>query len=113
MGSPSSDSLCLDVPLFKDRQGDAYIREAVRACAPHIRLTHIMARLFSRSSISGLAKFDRLSSAHSAMPSDAATDRISFRSAAVRSSGEATGRFVSIERPLTPAASPCESARRR
>ena len=49
MGSPSSDSLCLDVPLFKDRQGDAYIREAVRACAPHIRLTHFGAWNFRES----------------------------------------------------------------
>jgi sugar phosphate isomerase/epimerase len=32
--------LCLDVPLFKERQSDAFVREAVQACAPHIVLTH-------------------------------------------------------------------------
>jgi sugar phosphate isomerase/epimerase len=32
--------LCLDAPLFQERQSDEYIREAVRACGPHIRLTH-------------------------------------------------------------------------
>ncbi len=32
--------LCLDAPLFKERQGDAYMVEAVRACGPHVRLTH-------------------------------------------------------------------------
>jgi len=42
-------ALCLDVPLFKERQGDAYIREAVRACAPHIRLTHFGAWNFRES----------------------------------------------------------------
>jgi L-ribulose-5-phosphate 3-epimerase len=42
-------ALCLDVPLFKERQGDAYIREAVRACAPHIRLTHYGAWNFRAS----------------------------------------------------------------
>jgi sugar phosphate isomerase/epimerase len=32
--------LCLDVPLFKERQSDAFVREAVQACAPHVVLTH-------------------------------------------------------------------------
>ncbi len=32
--------LCLDVPLFKERQSDAYVHEAVRACGKHILLTH-------------------------------------------------------------------------
>jgi sugar phosphate isomerase/epimerase len=32
--------LCLDVPLFKERQSDAYVREAVRACGKHVLLTH-------------------------------------------------------------------------
>ena len=32
--------LCLDAPLFKDRQTDAYLREAVRACGTHVLLTH-------------------------------------------------------------------------
>jgi sugar phosphate isomerase/epimerase len=32
--------LCLDVPLFYDRQGDAYVREAVRKCNKHIVHTH-------------------------------------------------------------------------
>jgi sugar phosphate isomerase/epimerase len=42
--------LCLDVPLFKERQSDAYVTEAVRACAPHILLTHYGAWNFSKSS---------------------------------------------------------------
>ena len=48
VGRPNM-ALCLDVPLFKERQGDAYIREAVRACAPHIRLTHYGAWNFRES----------------------------------------------------------------
>lgn len=32
--------LCLDVPLFFDRQKSDYVREAVRACANHIAYTH-------------------------------------------------------------------------
>jgi sugar phosphate isomerase/epimerase len=32
--------LCLDAPLFKERQNDAYMVEAVRACGRHVRLTH-------------------------------------------------------------------------
>lgn len=39
--------LCLDAPLFHERQGDDYIREAVRACGPHILLTHFGAWNFS------------------------------------------------------------------
>ena len=32
--------LCLDAPLFKERQSDEYMVEAVRACGRHVRLTH-------------------------------------------------------------------------
>jgi sugar phosphate isomerase/epimerase len=32
--------LCLDAPLFKERQSDAYMAEAVRACGSHVLLTH-------------------------------------------------------------------------
>lgn len=32
--------LCLDAPLFKERQSDAYIAEAAGACGPHVLLTH-------------------------------------------------------------------------
>ncbi|HTV02008.1 MAG TPA: TIM barrel protein, partial [Luteitalea sp.] len=32
--------LCLDAPLFKERQSDAYMAEAVRACGTHVMLTH-------------------------------------------------------------------------
>jgi sugar phosphate isomerase/epimerase len=41
--------LCLDVPLFHERQSDAYIREAVRACGRHVLLTHFGAWNFSQS----------------------------------------------------------------
>jgi sugar phosphate isomerase/epimerase len=41
--------LCLDVPLFKERQADAYVAEAVRACGAHIRLTHYGAWNFRES----------------------------------------------------------------
>jgi sugar phosphate isomerase/epimerase len=41
--------LCLDVPLFKERQADEYVREAVRACADSILLTHYGAWNFERS----------------------------------------------------------------
>jgi sugar phosphate isomerase/epimerase len=41
--------LCLDAPLFHERQSDAYIREAVRACGPHILLTHFGAWNFSET----------------------------------------------------------------
>jgi sugar phosphate isomerase/epimerase len=41
--------LCLDVPLFKERQSDEYIAEAVRACSDRILLTHYGAWNFERS----------------------------------------------------------------
>jgi sugar phosphate isomerase/epimerase len=41
--------LCLDVPLFKERQSDDYVAEAVRACAGHILLSHYGAWNFERS----------------------------------------------------------------
>ena len=41
--------LCLDVPLFKERQSDEYVAEAVRACAGRILLSHYGAWNFERS----------------------------------------------------------------
>ena len=41
--------LCLDVPLFEERQSDEYIQEAVRACGEHIRLTHYGAWNFGQA----------------------------------------------------------------
>jgi sugar phosphate isomerase/epimerase len=41
--------LCLDVPLFYDRQSDAYVQEAVRRCASHIAYTHFGAWNFSET----------------------------------------------------------------
>jgi sugar phosphate isomerase/epimerase len=41
--------LCLDAPLFEERQSDAYIREAVRACGDKILLTHFGAWNFLES----------------------------------------------------------------
>ena len=41
--------LCLDVPLFQERQSDAYIREAVRACAGQVLLSHYGAWNFATS----------------------------------------------------------------
>jgi sugar phosphate isomerase/epimerase len=41
--------LCLDAPLFQERQSDDYIREAVRACGEHILLTHYGAWNFGES----------------------------------------------------------------
>jgi sugar phosphate isomerase/epimerase len=32
--------LCLDAPLFKERQSDAYVTEAARVCGPRVLLTH-------------------------------------------------------------------------
>jgi sugar phosphate isomerase/epimerase len=32
--------ICLDAPLFQERQSDDYVREAVRACGDRILLTH-------------------------------------------------------------------------
>jgi hypothetical protein len=66
--------------------------------------SRIIARLFSRSSMSGLAKFDRLSIAQISTPSAAAADLMACRSRLVRSSGEATGRLVSIDNPSNPSA---------
>ncbi|HXW07367.1 MAG TPA: sugar phosphate isomerase/epimerase family protein [Vicinamibacterales bacterium] len=45
--------LCLDVPLFKERQSDAYVTEAVRACGEHIRLTHYGAWNFAEAPAGG------------------------------------------------------------
>lgn len=39
--------ICLDVPLFYDRQSDEYVREAVRACKDHLVYTHYGAWNFS------------------------------------------------------------------
>jgi sugar phosphate isomerase/epimerase len=39
--------LCLDAPLFHERQSDEYIREAVRACRGHVLLTHFGAWNFA------------------------------------------------------------------
>jgi len=41
--------LCLDAPLFHERQSDEYIREAVRACGPHVLLTHFGAWNFAEA----------------------------------------------------------------
>jgi sugar phosphate isomerase/epimerase len=41
--------LCLDVPLFQERQSDAYIQEAVRACDRHVLLTHYGAWNFGQT----------------------------------------------------------------
>jgi sugar phosphate isomerase/epimerase len=41
--------LCLDVPLFYDRQSDAYVQEAVRRCAQHIAYTHFGAWNFTET----------------------------------------------------------------
>jgi sugar phosphate isomerase/epimerase len=41
--------LCLDALLFYDRQSNEYIQEAVRACGPHIVLTHYGAWNFDES----------------------------------------------------------------
>ncbi len=41
--------LCLDVPLFEERQSDDYIREAVSACGEHILLSHYGAWNFRQS----------------------------------------------------------------
>ncbi|PWU03473.1 MAG: hypothetical protein C5B52_03225 [Bacteroidetes bacterium] len=42
--------LCLDVPLYADRQKDKYVLESVRACGKHIVLTHYGAWNFSETS---------------------------------------------------------------
>jgi sugar phosphate isomerase/epimerase len=41
--------LCIDVPLFEERQSDEYVREAVRACGEHILLTHYGAWNFKQT----------------------------------------------------------------
>jgi sugar phosphate isomerase/epimerase len=41
--------LCLDVPLFSDRQKAEYVREAVEKCMPHILYTHYGAWNFSET----------------------------------------------------------------
>jgi sugar phosphate isomerase/epimerase len=41
--------LCLDVPLFYDRQSDEYVREAVERCREHIAYTHYGAWNFSET----------------------------------------------------------------
>jgi sugar phosphate isomerase/epimerase len=41
--------LCLDVPLFYDRQEDEYVREAVQKCRKHIVHTHYGAWNFSQT----------------------------------------------------------------
>jgi sugar phosphate isomerase/epimerase len=46
--------LCLDAPLFHERQSDADMREAVLACGDHILLTHFGAWNFSETA-AGLA----------------------------------------------------------
>ena len=43
-------ALCMDVPLFHERQSDDYMREAVRACGDRILLTHYGAWNFSETS---------------------------------------------------------------
>ena len=39
--------LCLDVPLFYERQDDAYVRKAIEKCGTHMALTHYGAWNFS------------------------------------------------------------------
>jgi sugar phosphate isomerase/epimerase len=39
--------LCLDAPLFHERQSDEYVREAVRACGDRVLLTHFGAWNFA------------------------------------------------------------------
>ena len=41
--------LCLDVPLYYDRQGDDYVRESVKKTAEHIVLSHYGAWNFSEN----------------------------------------------------------------
>jgi sugar phosphate isomerase/epimerase len=45
----SNVKLCLDVNLFYDRQGDAYVEEAVQRCAPYIAYTHFGSWNFSET----------------------------------------------------------------
>jgi sugar phosphate isomerase/epimerase len=46
--------LCLDVPLFSDRQKTEYVREAVEKCAPHILYTHYGAWNFTEDADGGI-----------------------------------------------------------
>jgi sugar phosphate isomerase/epimerase len=48
--------LCLDAPLFKERQSDAYMAEAVRACGDHVLLTHYGAWNFVERPGGGVAQ---------------------------------------------------------
>lgn len=41
--------LCIDVPLFSDRQKTEYVREAVEKCAKHIQYTHYGAWNFTEN----------------------------------------------------------------
>jgi len=41
--------ICLDVPLFYDRQSDEYVRESVRACLDHLAYTHYGAWNFGKN----------------------------------------------------------------
>ena len=41
--------LCLDVPLFYDRQSDEYVRESIQKCRKHIVYTHYGAWNFSET----------------------------------------------------------------
>jgi sugar phosphate isomerase/epimerase len=41
--------LCLDVPLFYDRQSDDYVHEAVERCKDHLLYTHYGAWNFSEN----------------------------------------------------------------
>jgi len=41
--------ICLDVPLFYDRQSDEYVRESVRACKDYLAYTHYGAWNFSEN----------------------------------------------------------------
>jgi sugar phosphate isomerase/epimerase len=41
--------LCLDVPLFHDRQSDEYVQEAVQRCWEHVAYTHYGAWNFSET----------------------------------------------------------------
>jgi sugar phosphate isomerase/epimerase len=45
----SNLKICLDVPMFFDRQGTEYVREAVEKCSGYIRYTHYGAWNFSES----------------------------------------------------------------
>jgi sugar phosphate isomerase/epimerase len=45
----SNVGLCLDAPLFHERQSDDYIREAVRACRGQVLLTHFGAWNFAEA----------------------------------------------------------------